>query len=94
MTHFSDGELQAYLDGELTQEGTREMEGHLLSCSKCIEALNQLDIAGRVTTCALTALDTLPQLEHPEKNQKSDCARSDARRQRGADAAGAGDGFS
>ena len=63
MTHFSDGELQAYLDGELKQEGTREMKGHLLSCSKCIEALNQLDIAGRVTTCALTALDTLPRLE-------------------------------
>ena len=36
MTHFSDGELQAYLDGELKQEGTREMKGHLLSCSKLL----------------------------------------------------------
>ena len=69
MTHFSDGELQAYLDGELKPDRTRGMKGHLLACSKCMEALNQLDIAGRVTNLcpdraghAAAAGNTLPLL--------------------------------
>ena len=63
MIHFSDGELQAYLDGEFNPDDGREMERHLQSCPECMAALNQLDIAGRVTTCALTQLDTLPEVE-------------------------------
>ena len=61
MTHFSDGELQAYLDGELGEKDTREMERHLLSCPECTAARNQLDSAGQIATLALTELDTLPE---------------------------------
>lgn len=60
MTHFSDGELQAWLDGELKEEDTREMERHLRSCPECMAVRNELDSAGRMATLALTELDTLP----------------------------------
>lgn len=65
MTHFSDGELQAYLDGELTRDGLHEMERHLHACSECAGALKELEEAGRLTARALTELDTLPQLAAP-----------------------------
>ena len=61
MTHFSDGELQAYLDGELEQDDSRDTEHHLQSCEECRAALRQLEIAGRVATHALKELDTLPE---------------------------------
>ena len=61
MTHFSDGELQAYIDGELKEDDTRAMERHLISCPECMAARNQLDSAGRIATLALTELDTLPE---------------------------------
>ena len=61
MTHFSDGELQAYLDGELKQDDSRERGRHLKSCSECRAALSRLDIAGRVASHALKELDLLPE---------------------------------
>ena len=63
MTHFSDGQLQAFLDDELKPNEGREIEQHLRSCPGCASALDQLDRAGRVTTSALGALDTLPEEE-------------------------------
>ncbi len=61
MTHFSDGQLQAYLDDELKPNEGREIEQHLRSCPGCVSALDQLDRAGRITTSALAALDTIPE---------------------------------
>ena len=88
MIHFSDGEFQAYLDGELKPDDSREMERHLDSCAECMAALNRLDIAGRVTTRALRELDTLPGVEATldgvEKQVRAIRRKAAARRSRRA----------
>ncbi|MGE5328504.1 MAG: DUF4367 domain-containing protein [Deltaproteobacteria bacterium] len=42
MKCFEDGILQAYLDGELEIDTKKQLENHLLVCSKCKDCLNQL----------------------------------------------------
>lgn len=82
MTHFSDGELQAYLDGEIKPDDKREVQSHLRSCPKCLAAVNQLEVAGRVATGALSELDTLPGVKTP-RNEAEERMRVIRRRAAG-----------
>lgn len=39
---FDEGVLQAYLDGEMTDEENKQIEGHLVFCSQCRDLLKEL----------------------------------------------------
>ncbi len=60
MTHRTDGELQAYLDAELTREQAAEVAEHLLVCLECRARLGELRSAHESLRAALTELDGAP----------------------------------
>lgn len=63
MTHREEGELQAYLDGELPEGPARHVQDHLAECSACREALEGLRSRASLVAGALAAEDSAPDLD-------------------------------
>lgn len=60
MTHPTEGELQAHLDGALSEKRKEEVAVHLRHCSPCREILGELRGFAGVADRALSELDTFP----------------------------------
>lgn len=57
MNHLSEGQLQAYLDGEVEGAAARSLAAHLEACAVCTATLDELRAAAVRTSHALAWLD-------------------------------------
>lgn len=57
MNHLSEGQLQAYLDGEVEGADARSLAAHLEACAVCTATLDELRAAAVRTSHALAWLD-------------------------------------
>lgn len=57
MNHATEGLLQAYLDGEVTEAARHEIAEHLGACSACVAELEALQAAGARLSAVLAVLD-------------------------------------
>jgi anti-sigma factor RsiW len=57
MNHVAEGSLQAFLDGELSDDERSGVERHLLTCRECEATLAELHEASAVLEAALIAYD-------------------------------------
>jgi len=57
MTHRTDGDLQAWLDAELSASEAADVAGHLMVCTECRARLGELRLAGERLRVALAELD-------------------------------------
>ena len=83
MTHREEGELQAYLDGELPEGVAHEVRAHLEACTACRSSLDDLRARADLVTGALAAVDGTPDLDAArwEVRRRWAARRSQARRQ-------------
>ncbi len=65
MDHRTDGELQAYLDAELSRAEMEAMAGHLKVCTDCRVRLGELRMAGEHFQQAVGEIDTLLGSQEP-----------------------------
>lgn len=78
--HWSDPDLQGFLDGELSEAEAHAVATHLAACRECAEGLRRLEGEH------LAARELLSQLDHPapvlapERLMLNSARRSDARR--------------
>ncbi len=57
VTHPHEGDLQAYLDGELESPNLDDTRLHLEECQRCSESLAELQEMSEATAGALSSLD-------------------------------------
>lgn len=57
MTHVEQGELQAYLDGEVPQSSRARIEAHINGCAQCAAELQQLRAAARLFAMLVRSSD-------------------------------------
>ncbi|HEX9107216.1 MAG TPA: zf-HC2 domain-containing protein, partial [Longimicrobiales bacterium] len=62
MIHLSEGELQAFLDGQLAADERARVADHLADCAACQAELRQLKAAAVLFTRALAHTDLAPDL--------------------------------
>lgn len=83
MTHREEGELQAYLDGELPEGRSRDIRRHLDGCAACRGVLDELRARGALLGSVLATDGPVPDLEAArwEVRRRWAARRARARRQ-------------
>jgi hypothetical protein len=64
---WSEGELRAYLDGELRAEQSERLAAHLDECAGCSERLGDLDARAQWITGLMNDLPPLPAAQKPKR---------------------------